>query len=474
MKLSLINLGCPKNQVDSEIMLGLLHEAGFEFSANEEEADIIIVNTCGFIDAAKEESVNTLIQLGEYKNTGRCRLLIASGCLSQRYKDELLKELPEIDAVVGTGSFTDVVEICRKFVSENNPIPTLTLPLKGRENNASSGQGEEGFVPRHHQIYISDPSNFNYESPLPRIRISPAHTAFVKIAEGCDHTCTFCIIPELRGRQRSRSIESIAGEVERLASEGVVEINLVAQDSTAYGRDLKESNALSKLLRRLANIKDIKWIRLLYTYPGSFTKDLIEVMAGEEKVCKYIDMPVQHINDTILNRMHRGHTRKSIYRTVETLREKIHGVILRTSLIVGFPGETEEQFNELAEFVKDIAFERLGVFTYSNEEGTGAYAFSGQIKEKEMKKRRDTIMKIQQKISLKKNRQLIGSKQMVLVDGPSQEAPYLLEGRTSTQAPEIDGVVYLTDTAGNTPIQGEIIPVEITDAHPYDLIGKAV
>lgn len=452
LKISLINLGCPKNQVDSEIMLGLLHEAGFEFTANEEEAEIIIVNTCGFIDAAKEESINTLIQLGEYKNTGRCRLLIASGCLSQRYKEELLKELPEIDAVVGTGSFTDVVDICRKFTDEEN---------------AKQKSG-------HHQIYISDPSSFNYESPLPRIRISPSHTAFVKIAEGCDHTCTFCIIPELRGRQRSRSIESIAGEVERLASEGVVEINLVAQDSTAYGRDLKEPNALAKLLRRLAKINDIKWIRLLYTYPGSFTKDLIEVMAGEEKVCKYIDMPVQHINDTILNRMHRGHTRKSIYRTIETLREKIPGVVLRTSLIVGFPGETEEQFKELAAFVKDVEFERLGVFTYSNEEGTGAFAFPDQIKDKEMKKRRDTIMKIQQKISLKKNRQLIGSKQMVLVDGQSQEAPYLIEGRLSTQAPEIDGVVYLTDTSGHTPVQGEMLQVEITEAHPYDLIGKAV
>lgn len=470
MKISLINLGCPKNQVDSEIMLGLLHEAGFEFTANEEEADIIVVNTCGFIDAAKEESINTLIQLGEYKNTGRCRLLIASGCLSQRYKEELLKELPEIDAVVGTGSFTDVVEVCKRFLSDSHPHsssvnlhsspPPYPSPVKGE--GKSKG------------VFISDPSNFNYESPLPRIRISPSHTAFLKIAEGCDHTCTFCIIPELRGRQRSRSIESIAGEAERLASEGVVEINLVAQDSTAYGRDFKEPNALSKLLRRLAKINDIKWIRLLYTYPGSFTKDLIEVMAGEEKVCKYIDMPVQHINDAILNRMHRGHTRNSIYKTIETLREKIPGVVLRTSLIVGFPGETEEQFKELAAFVKDVEFERLGVFTYSNEEGTGAYAFSDQIKEKEMKKRRDTIMKIQQKISLRKNRSLIGSKQMVLVDGPSQEAPYLIEGRLSTQAPEIDGVVYLTDTGGHAPVQGEIIPVEITDAHPYDLIGKAV
>lgn len=455
MKITLINLGCPKNQVDSEIMLGLLRDAGFELTPNEEDAEILIVNTCGFIDAAKEESVNTLIQLGGLKNTGKCRLLIASGCLSQRYKDELLKEMPEIDAVVGTGSFTDVVDICKKFASENTP--------------------------RHRQVYISDPSKFNYESPLPRIRISPFHTAFVKIAEGCDHACTFCIIPELRGKQRSRSIESIAGEVERLSSEGVVEVNLVAQDSTAYGRDLREPDALARLLKRLVMVKDIKWIRLLYTYPGSFTKELIEVMAGEEKVCKYIDMPVQHINDDILKRMHRGHTREGIYRTIETLREKIPDVVLRTSLIVGFPGETEEQFHELVEFVKDVEFERLGVFTYSNEEGTEAYAYDGQIKEKDMKKRRDVIMKVQQKISLRKNQRLVGSKQTVLIDGPSQEAPYLIEGRTYAHAPEIDGVVYITDTArqsdvadAGVPLAGEMVSVEITGAHPYDLEGVVV
>lgn len=450
MKIGLINLGCPKNQVDSEIMLGLLKDAGFELTPNEEEAEIVVVNTCGFIDAAKEESVHTLLQLGELKKGGKCRLLIAAGCLPQRYKDELLKEMPEIDAIVGTGSFTDVVKICKDFLS------------------ARYATG------RHQQIYISDPSHFNYESPLPRIRISPSHTAFVKIAEGCDHTCTFCIIPALRGRQRSRTIDSIAGEVERLSTEGVVEINLVAQDTTAYGRDLREPHALARLLRRLVAIKGIRWIRLLYTYPGSFTKELIDVMAGEEKICHYIDMPVQHINDEILRLMHRGHTRESIYRTIETLRKRIPDVVLRTSLIAGFPGETEEQFNDLVALVKDVAFDRLGVFTYSNEEGTEAYSMPDQIKEKEMRRRRDVIMKIQQKISLRKNQRLIGSKQTVLIDGPSQDAPDLLEGRTYGYAPEVDGVVYITDTAGDTPTAGKMMQVEITDAHPYDLIGRLI
>lgn len=450
VKIGLINLGCPKNQVDSEIMLGLLKNAGFELTSKEEEAEVIIVNTCSFIDAAKEESVNTLIQLGDLKKNGRCRLLIAAGCLPQRYKEELLHEMPEIDAVVGTGSFAEVVEICKRLIKDK---PGTT---------------------KHQQVYITDPARFNYESPLPRIRISPSHTAFVKISEGCDHTCTFCIIPALRGKQRSRTIDSIAGEVERLSMEGVVEINLVAQDTTAYGRDLREPNALARLLRRLVPIQGVGWIRLLYTYPGSFTKELIEVMAEEEKVCNYIDMPVQHINDDILRRMHRGHTQKSINKTIETLRKKIPDVVLRTSLIVGFPGETESQFNELVKFVKDVEFDKLGVFTYSNEEGTEAHSMAGQIGEKEKKRRKDKLMKVQQKISLLKNQKLIGSKQTVLIDGPSQDVPYLLEGRTYGHAPEVDGVVYITDTAGDTPIPGKMMQVEITDAHPYDLIGRLI
>ena len=450
MKIGLINLGCPKNQVDSEIMLGLLKEAGFELTSNEAEAEIVVVNTCGFIDAAKEESVNTLLQLGGLKESGRCKLLIAAGCLPQRYKEELLKEMPELDAVVGTGSFADVVNIC-----------------KGFKNKRSS-------IAKHQQIFISDPANFNYESALPRIRISPAHSAFIKIAEGCDHKCTFCVIPTLRGRQRSRTIESITNETERLSLEGVVEINLVAQDTTAYGRDLRKPNALTHLLKKLVLIKDIKWIRLLYTYPGSFTKELIKVMANEEKICRYIDMPVQHINDNILSRMHRGHTRKSILRTIENLRKSIPDVVLRTSLIVGFPGETEEQFNELVEFVRDIEFDRLGVFTYSNEEDTDAYSMPGQINERVKNKRRDKLMRIQQKISLRKNRSLIGTKQIVLIDGPSKDAPYLIEGRTYGHAPEVDGVVYITDTSSDIPLPGKFASVEITEAHPYDLIGRIV
>lgn len=453
MKIGLVNLGCPKNQVDSEIMLGILKNAGFELTSNEENAEIVVVNTCSFIDAAKEESVNTLLQLGELKNNGSCKFLIVAGCLPQRYKDDLLREMPEIDAVVGTGSLSDVAEICKELM--------VTPSTRNQK-----------------KISITDPAKFSYESPLPRVRISPSHTAYVKISEGCDHSCTFCVIPSIRGKQRSRSIDSIAGEVERLAKEGVAEINLVAQDSTAYGRDLSESNALvrlprlPRLLRRLATIKELRWIRLLYTYPGSFTEELIAVMAGEEKICKYIDMPIQHINDEILRRMHRGHTKRGIYRTIERLRKNIPDVVLRTSIIVGFPEETEDQFNELVEFVKDVRFDRLGVFAYSNEEGTEAFSFSGQIAEREKKRREDILMRIQQEISFSRNKALIGSKQTALIDGPSQEVPYLLEGRTYAHAPEVDGVVYIRDSNGVMPVQGEIVTVEITEALPYDLMGR--
>ncbi|MCC6543116.1 MAG: 30S ribosomal protein S12 methylthiotransferase RimO [Nitrospirae bacterium] len=450
MKIGLVNLGCPKNQVDSEIMLGLLHEAGFEFTSDEGEAEIIVVNTCGFVDSAKDESITTLIDLGRLKKEGRCRLLIAAGCLPQRYKEDLLKEMPEIDVIAGTGSFKDVISICREF--------------RDRRFRQLDVQ----------RAYLSSPADYSYEHSLPRIRISPAHTAFLKIAEGCDHSCTFCIIPELRGRQRSRSIESIMNEAERLSSEGVVEVNLIAQDTTAYGRDLREPNALPRLLKKLATIDNLKWIRLLYTYPGSFTNELIAVMAGEEKICNYIDMPVQHVNDSILRRMRRGHTKAGIYKTIDKLRKKIPDVILRTSLIVGFPGETERQFNELIEFVHDVEFDRLGVFTYSQEEGTAAHSMGRQVGEKKRIERQNIIMETQQGISARKNQKLVGSRQIVLVDDQSKDQEFQLEGRTYGHAPEVDGVVYLNCDSGNIPVPGEMVRVDITEVLPYDLVGKII
>lgn len=447
MKIGLISLGCPKNQVDSEIMLGLLKEEGFEFTFNEKEAEIIVVNTCSFIDQAKEESIDTILEIGELKKYGRCKFIIATGCLTQRYTEELIKEIPEIDAALGTGAIGDIVKVCKDF-----------------------REGE----PTHKTIQTPPPEHFSYEPILPRIRISPSHTAYIKVSEGCGHSCTFCIIPRLRGKQRSRSIDSIVKEVEDLAIKGVVEINLVAQDTTAYGRDLRESDGLTRLLRRLIKIKGIKWIRILYTYPGSFSNNLIKMMAGEEKICKYIDMPVQHINDRILQRMHRGYTKKDVYRTIERLRKEIPGLVLRTSLMVGFPGEDKFAFNELMEFIKDVEFDRLGVFTYSREEGTEAFQFTEKVKKKEMKKRRAMLMELQQDISLKKNLRLKGTRQVVLVDGFSQEKPDLLSGRTYSHAPEVDGEVYLINSKDFTPLQGEMVDVEIIEAYPYDLLGRII
>ena len=443
MRIALVSLGCPKNQVDSEIMLGLLKEEGFDLVSNEKDAEIILINTCGFIDKAKEESIDTILEISELKKKGTCRFIVVTGCLTQRYADELIKEIPEIDVALGTGAVGDIVKVCKDL---------------GRKEA--------------HKVYTPPPEVFSYDGLLPRLHITPSHSVYVKIAEGCGHSCTFCIIPQLRGRQRSRSMESIVREVDELARRGAVEINLVAQDTTAYGRDLREPDGLTRLLRELIKIDGVKWIRLLYTYPGALTENLIALMAGEEKICNYIDMPIQHINDRILHQMHRGYTRKDIYRTIETLRSRIPDLVLRTSLMVGFPGEDDRAFNELVEFVEEIEFDRLGVFTYSREEGTVSYDFPGRVRKKEMEKRQRIIMEIQQAISFRKNLDLKGTSHTVLVDGYGEGDPSLPVGRTYGHAPEVDGLVYIRDTEGMSLIPGDMITVEITDAGPYDLTGR--
>ncbi|MBI4714861.1 MAG: 30S ribosomal protein S12 methylthiotransferase RimO [Nitrospirae bacterium] len=448
-KLSFINLGCPKNQVDSEIMLGLLREEGFELTSRDEEAEVVVVNTCGFIDAAKEESVNALVQLGTLKRGGQCKVLIAAGCLPQRYGKELLAEMPEVDAVVGTGDFARIAEICREVLRKGEAPTEWRAPVYA----------------------VSTPERADYEIALPRVRLSPRHTAYVKISEGCDHACTFCIIPTLRGKQRSRSMESIVTEAETLAREGVKEINLIGQDLTAYGRDRMEREGLARLLRQLVKVDGIEWIRMLYTYPGAFTKELIAVMAGEEKICRYVDMPVQHASDPILRRMRRGTTRVKIEKTLALLRNEISEVVLRTSLIVGFPGETERRFQELLDFVQEAAFDRLGVFTYSHEEGTAAAAFPDRIPAKEKARRREAVLELQQGISMERQLALVGSRQRVLVDGPSPDHPECLTARTFGHAPEVDGEVLIEKA--DLP-SGSFADVEIIGADPYDLMARVV
>ena len=443
-KVGLINLGCSKNQVDSEVMLHQLHEAGFELTSREEEAEILIVNTCGFIDSAKQESINTIIELGKLKKRGQCKTLIATGCLTQRYQDELLKELPELDAIVGTTEYPKIAEICKTF-----------LVQKGKNRKRSS--------------WLSEPTALYDETHADRILTGAKHWAYVKISEGCDKSCSFCIIPGMRGKMRSRPIPAIINEVTQLARQGVREVNVIAQDLTSYGRDLGQVQ-LYELLKELVKT-EVDWIRLLYNYPHPFPDKLIDLIANEPKICNYIDMPLQHIDEEILRKMNRIHRQEYTIKLISKMRERIPNLVLRTSLIVGFPGETEKHFKVLHDFVEAARFERLGVFVYSQEEGTPAGEMKDQVEEETKQARWDKIMKLQEKISREINENLVGATQEVLVSGLSQETDLLLEGRYYGQMPEGDGLVYINDGFANP---GEMVKVEITDAHPYDLIGKIV
>jgi len=435
-KICLVSLGCPKNLVDSEVMLGILKQDNFELTANEDDADILIVNTCGFIGDAKEESIETILRLAQYKEKGRCRLLIVAGCLTQRYKDELAKEMPEVDFFIGTGEY-----------------PKIAYIIKNDSN----------------QKVIAGIPKYVHDYDTPRILATPRYSAYVKIAEGCSNHCSYCTIPSIRGEFRSRSLNSVIKEIENLAQQGVKEINLIAQDSTSYGMDGDDSRGLETLLKRAVKVDGIEWVRLLYLYPGKITKNLIHLIRDEEKICKYIDMPIQHINNRILRAMNRNHTKAQIQEVIKMIRQEIPDAALRTSLIVGFPGETEEEFDELLDFVKATQFDRLGVFKYSKEEGTPAYKMKGQVPEAVKKVRLKKIMETQAKIAGEKNRLLVGSAIQVLVEGLSEETEFLLKGRSMQQAPDnIDGITYINKGIASP---GDIADVIITDAGEHDIVG---
>jgi ribosomal protein S12 methylthiotransferase len=428
----MISLGCPKNQVDAEQMLGMLAGSGFEITPDQHEADVIVVNTCGFIESAKEESIEAILDAAKMKKQGTCSKVIIAGCLAQRYKEDLLKELPEADAVIGTGEVGRISEICKEALGGNEPLLKVSAPT---------------------MVY-----------GLPRLSTTPVHYRYLKIAEGCSNRCSYCAIPIIRGSFTSRPAQSIIDEARLLVDQGAKELILLAQDSTAYrDRDID----LSRLLKSLARVRGIEWVRLMYAYPGRISKELMAVMAGEEKICKYLDIPIQHFDDNVLKAMNRRSTSDDIRRTIEELRKRVPGIAIRTSLIVGFPGETEAAFRRLLAFVREAEFEHVGVFTYSPEEGTTAYDLTTTVTREIAMDRYTRIMKAQAKISLKKNRELIGSTQRVLVDGMEDMA---LIGRLQTQAPEIDGLVYLSETEAEA---GQFVDVVITDATEYDLIGKA-
>lgn len=440
-KVSMVSLGCPKNLVDAEVMLGVLSKKEYEITMDEKDADVIIVNTCSFIKEAKQESIDAILDLAERKNDGRCHTLIVSGCLPQRYQEELAKELPEVDIFIGTGDYPRIAEIL------------------------SEKSGTEGQL-----RYIGDP-DFIYDETLPRLNSSPAWYSYLKIGEGCSNCCSYCIIPQLRGTYRSRPLDALVAEAERLVARGVKEINIISQDITRYGSDLAEGVTLESLIQRLAAIDGLKWIRLLYAYPDGITDGLIKLIRDEPKVCKYLDIPIQHISDPILKAMKRRSSEQQIRDLIAKLREEIPGIALRTSLIVGFPGETVDDFTNLLHFVEQTQFDRLGVFCYSKEEGTSAAEMPEQVTERVKRERYRKLMRSQARLSFRRNRALIGMTEQVIVEGYSEETELLLKGRSSRQAPDIDGQVYIT--SGTADI-GDIVLLKITDSSDYDLIGEIV
>ena len=440
-KVSMVSLGCPKNLVDAEVMLGYLGKEGYEITTDEHEADIIIVNTCSFIKEAKQESIDTILDLADRKHDANCKLLVVTGCLPQRYQEELSKELPEVDIFVGTGDYPKIAEI-----------------IAGKK-------GIEGQV-----RYVGDP-DYLYDAEMPRMQSSPRYYSYLKIAEGCSNCCSYCVIPSLRGKFRSRPLNLVMEEARRLVGGGVKELNLIAQDITVYGSDLPDGENLETLLKELVQIAGLRWIRLLYSYPDGITDGLIQLMKSEEKICKYLDIPLQHISDPVLTRMNRRSSEAQIRTLITKLRTEIPEITLRTSLIVGFPGETDEDFKTLCHFVEEVQFDRLGVFCYSKEEGTPAASLPDQISERVKRERYKKLMQLQARLSFKRNRRLMDSIEEVIVEGVSEESDLLLKGRSSRQAPDIDGQVYITAGEANV---GDIVSLRITDSSDYDLIGEIV
>jgi ribosomal protein S12 methylthiotransferase len=474
-KVGFVSLGCPKNLVDSEVMMGMLAQAGAELVPRAEDADVIVVNTCSFIESAQRESVDTILEMVRHKS-GKARKLVVAGCLVERYRDEIQRNIPEVDAVVGTGELENILAasgIAPSGVdSAGNASPFRILTSRA-EGDARAAQGR--FSRETWDGAIADLPNYLYDEATPRVLATARSTAYIKIAEGCDHPCGFCIIPQLRGKFRSRRFESVIAEAERLARSGVREITLIGQDTTCYGEDFGLKDGLALLLEKLAAIEDLRWIRFLYAYPNKITSRLLETIAAHDKICSYVDVPLQHASAATLKRMKRGGSGEIFLRTIEKMRRTIPGVTLRTSFIVGFPGETEKEFEELCDFVREAEFDWMGSFAYSDQEGATAFALDDKLPVREIERRRKRLMQIQQGISKRKKKALRGREFDVLLEGPSEESDMLLEGRTAMHAPEIDGKLYIADVPeGLEPLPGEFYRCQITETHDYDLVAKIV
>jgi len=472
-KVGFVSLGCPKNLVDSEVMMGLLARAGAELTRRAEDADVIVVNTCSFIETAQQESVNTILEMAAHKTSGKARKLVVAGCLIERFRDQIRKDIPEVDAVVGTGELEKILAATGMDPApapQSSNSPFVVLPSRP-EGDARAAQGR--FSRESWAGAIRDLPNYLYDDATPRILATPSHMAYIKIAEGCDHPCTFCIIPQLRGQFRSRRFESVIAEAERLAQGGVREITLIGQDTTCYGEDFGLKDGLALLLEKLAGIEDLRWVRFLYAYPNKITGKLLDTIAQHEKICSYMDVPLQHASASVLKRMKRGGGADVFLRSIAKMRRTVPDLTLRTSFIVGFPGETEKEFEELCDFVREAQFDWMGAFAYSDQDGATAFGQEKKLSLREIERRRKHLMRIQRQISKKKKKALVGREFDLLLEGESEETDLLLEGRTPMHAPEIDGKVFVNDVPEDAdPRPGQFYRCQITEAHDYDLVAR--
>jgi len=488
-----VSLGCPKNLVDSEVMMGLLDRAGARLTAHPEDAEILVVNTCSFIDTAKQESVDTILEMVRHKTKGRARKLIVAGCLVERYRDEIQKNIPEVDAVVGTGELETILEAAglapTPAAAAPSPFNIITSVHADTRSGTESLSGthkapasrQEGDhrerAGRFRRDEWSGASHllptYLYDETTPRLLSTPRASAYIKIAEGCDHPCTFCVIPNLRGKFRSRRFESVVAEAEQLVSRGVREITLIGQDTTCYGEDLGLKDGLAALLDTLARIPDLRWLRFLYAYPNRITGKLLETIARHDNICKYLDLPLQHASPDVLKRMKRGAGAEIFLKTLDKVRAAVPGIALRTSFIVGFPGESLRDFEVLEEFIAEAKFDWLGVFNYSHEEGSAAYALDARVPKRTIESRRKRLMKLQQSISRRAKQNWVGRELTVLTEGESPETSLLWEARTQYHAPEIDGKVYINDIGALENLEpGHFYRAEMTEAHDYDLVAR--
>jgi ribosomal protein S12 methylthiotransferase len=483
----MISLGCPKNLVDSEVMLGLAQQGGHELTQDAAGADVLIVNTCAFIDSAKQESIDAILEMAQLKKDGACQRLIVTGCMAERYRDDLKAQIPEIDAVLGTGQVPEIVGAIEDGRGAGGKLPAAGTGVRGTGAVAplvfhrSPAPSASDLAPRTSDLALRTPHHaplplptYIYDADTPRLLATPRHYAYVKIAEGCDYKCAFCIIPTLRGEYRSRPGDSIVREARALAARGVKELLLISQDTTFYGIDRQERGALARLLRELNQIDGLEWIRLLYLYPTTIDDATLQAMAECDKVCKYIDLPLQHASNAVLKRMKRPGSHAGYDALLTKIRDRVPGVALRTTFIVGFPGETDADVAELAGFVSDHAFDHVGVFTYSHEEGTSAFGLADDVPARAKKSRRAKIMGLQKRLVQKRQRARIGERARVVVDGPSSDHDLVLRARLESQAPDIDASVFLTDCDPSAFRAGDFTDVEIVGAREYDLIGRPV